>query len=63
MAWQEENGVASALREAILSDAGGDALDAVLAALIVALALTSGALPQPPEGWAEEYWEEGCIYY
>lgn len=55
--------MASALREAILSDAGGDALDAVLAALIVALALTSGALPQPPEGWAEEYWEEGCIYY
>lgn len=51
------------LRRAIVDDAGGDALDAVLAATITALAVSSGALPQPPEGWSDAFWEEGCIYY
>ena len=51
------------VREAILDDAGGDALDAVLAACIVGLSVEGGELPAPPEGWSEAYSEEGCIYY
>ena len=51
------------LRQTIVDDAGGDALDAVLAAAITALAVSSGALPHPPEGWSDAHWEEGCIYY
>jgi len=53
----------AALRETILNDAHGDALDAVLCAAITALAVGSGQLPTPPEGWHDAYWQEGCIYY
>lgn len=53
----------ASMHSLIIDDAGGDALDAVLAAVITALSLSSGALPLPPEGWSELYWEEGCIYY
>ena len=62
-AWSTRRTQSQLLRRTIVDDAGGDALDAVLAAAITALAVSSGALPQPPEGWSDAFWEEGCIYY
>ncbi|MGB8991211.1 MAG: hypothetical protein WCD80_04065 [Desulfobaccales bacterium] len=49
------------LRRLILKDAGGDALDSVIAAYAVAKSLLNPTFPFPP-GWKQEYALEGYVY-
>lgn len=49
------------LRRLILKDAGGDALDSVIAAYAVAKSLLIPTFPFPP-GWKPEYALEGYVY-
>ena len=60
---QDKNVVISnkKLRRLILKDAGGDALDSVIAAYTVAKSLLNPTFPFPP-GWKPEYALEGYVY-
>lgn len=52
----------SELRERIISDAAGDALDSVLCALCVAICVREPTFPAPCTGMEKIYEAEGCVY-
>lgn len=51
------------LKQMLLKDAGGDALDAILCAACLASCAGIGPLPRPRIPWKERFSEEGCVYF